>query len=106
MKFKNLIVISIALIMTGCAQVPKQAVELSATVGRDLVEMKHSHTALVKLYYDGLINDVNQFIDDVYLPYQIQKTLSDDMIRDDMLASIVKASQSSASGKTQIEAFE
>jgi hypothetical protein len=105
MKYTKLI-ISIVLIIGGCAQVPKEAVELSATVGRDLVEMKKSHIELVKLYYAGLINDINEFIDDVYLPYQIQRTLSDDMVRDDMLSSIIEASKLDASGKSQKDSFE
>tara|TARA_R110002074_G_C12435995_1_gene657260 strand:- start:385 stop:1062 length:678 start_codon:yes stop_codon:yes gene_type:complete len=106
MKYTKIIIFTIAFIIGGCAQVPKEAVELSATVGRDLVEMKKSHTELVKLYYEGLIKDINQFVDDVYLPYQIQKTLSDDFIRDDMISSIVEASDPSASGQSQKDAFE
>jgi hypothetical protein len=98
--------ILITFVIGGCAQVPKEAVELSATVGRDLEEMKKSHVAFIKLYYEVLIKDINQFVDEVYLPYQIQKTLSDDVIKDDMISSIVEASKNDSSATKQKEALE
>lgn len=104
MKFIKIAMMLI--LVTGCAQVPKEAVELSATVGRDLAEMRKSHTELVKIYYEGLINNINQFIDDVYLPYQIQRTLSDEEIKQDMLASIEAASREDATGQSQKDAFQ
>lgn len=106
MKFGQIIAIFMLVLVTGCAQVPKEAVELSTTVGRDLAEMRKSHTALVKLYYEGLLTNVNQFIDDVYLPYQIQRTLADNAIKQDMLATIEAASRADATGQRQKEAFE
>ncbi len=106
MKFLQIGMISILFLVTGCAQVPKEAVELSATVGRDLSEMRKSHTELVKIYYEGLIKNINQFIDNVYLPYQIQRTLSDEEIKQDMLASIEAASREDATGQSQKDAFQ
>lgn len=106
MKFSSIAMMLFVVIITGCAQVPKESVELSATVGRDLSEMRKSHVALVKIYYEGLINDINQFIDNVYLPYQIQKTLSDPMLKQDMLASIEAASREDSTGQSQKDAFE
>ncbi len=75
MKYLKLAVITLALLLGACAQVPREAVELSATVGRDISEMRKSHVALVDLYYTELLEDINKFIDNVYLPYQIQRTL-------------------------------
>lgn len=106
MKFLKIAIISMLILVAGCAQVPKEAVELSATVGRDLAEMRKSHTELVKIYYEGLIKNINQFIDNVYLPYQIQKTLSDEAIKQDMLASIEAASREDATGQSQKDAFQ
>lgn len=106
MKFLKIATISIVVLVTGCAQVPREAVELSVTVGRDLSEMRRSHTQLVKIYYEGLINNINQFIDNVYLPYQIQRALSDEAIKKDMLASIEAASKEDATGQNQKDAFE
>ncbi|WP_445402030.1 hypothetical protein [Zobellella sp. An-6] len=106
MKLLQVIMVSMLTLVTGCAQVPKEAVELSATVGRDLAEMRKSHTALVKIYYEGLIKNVNQFVDNVYLPYQIQRALSDDAIKKDMLTSIEAASMEDVTGKKQKDAYQ
>jgi len=39
--------------------------------------MEKAHLAFVNLYYDKLITDINNFIDIVYLPYQVRSTLND-----------------------------
>jgi len=106
MKAVNIVSIILVVLITGCAQVPKEAVELSATVGRDLSEMKKSHIALVDLYYKELQDDINSFIDNVYLPYQIQRTLADDVWKKEMLAAIESASQPDPTGTKQKESFE
>ena len=106
MKYVNFLAITLALLLGACAQVPKEAVELSATVGRDMSEMKKSHVALVDIYYNKLFTDINKFIDDVYLPYQIQKTLEDNMWKNEMLSAIESASKSDPTGNTQKESFQ
>lgn len=106
MKAVKLAVLLIVTLLASCAQVPKEAVELSATVGRDLTEMKKSHIALVDLYYSGILKDINSFIDNVYLPYQIQRTLADNVWKTEMLTAINSASRHDATGKAQKEAFE
>ena len=106
MRAIKLSVVILMTLLTACAQVPKEAVELSATVGRDLAEMKKSHIALVDLYYSELINDINSFVDNVYLPYQIQRTLSDDLWKNEMLSAVKSASEYDPSGTAQKESFE
>ncbi|MCL1036199.1 hypothetical protein L2750_03380 [Shewanella submarina] len=92
--------------LLGCAQIPKEAVELSATVGRDMVEMKKAHVSLINIYYQGLIDNTNKFIDEVYLPYQIQQTLSHDLIKLELMNSIEMAGKSDSSKEERVEAFE
>jgi len=106
MKAIKILLIAITFFLNGCAQVPKESVELSATVGRDLAKIKESHINFVDLYYTNLMNDINSFIDNVYLPYQVQRTLADDLWRNQMLSAIESASRSDLSGSSQIEAFE
>lgn len=106
MKKIKCLVLILFLLLGACAQMPKEAVELSATVGRDMVEMKKAHVALVQIYYDELINDINKFIDNVYLPYQIQKTLADNFWKNEMMSAIESASQPDSTGKKQKEAFQ
>lgn len=65
----------VALVLGGCAQVPKESVELSTTVGRDLGELHTAHRQSVMLLYERMERDVNEFVDEIYTPYQINKTL-------------------------------
>ena len=106
MKYFKSIFIGMFLLITGCAQIPKEAVELSATVGRDLAEMRKSHIALVDLYYTELINDINSFIDNVYLPFQIKTTLADDVWKNAMLSAIETASSGDPGGSATVESFQ
>lgn len=91
------------ILMSACAQVPRESVELSATVGRDMVEMERAHLAIVNLYYDRIVNEINVFIDDVYLPYQVQNTLADAVILTEMRSAIENASQPDPTGRKQKE---
>ena len=70
-----LIILSLCL---SCAQVPKESVELSATVGRDIAEMSKSHRQTVIILYGRIKNDVNKLVDEVYAPYQIHNLLKAD----------------------------
>jgi predicted transcriptional regulator len=89
----------------GCAQVPKQSVELTETVGRDLGELHRSHRQLANLLYDRMERDVNRFIDEVYLPYQVQNTLADDEIYRPLVDAIEKAKESDPTGEKQKRAI-
>ena len=100
----------LAILATGCAQVPKESVQLSTTVGRDVGEIQKSHRQLVNLYYDRLELDVNRFIDNVYAPYQIQKTLSDkrpsgETFLDSLSISLRDAATPDPTGQKQKTAF-
>lgn len=103
MMEKNLLFIASFLLLMSCATIPKEAVELSATVGRDMAEMKSAHINLVNLYYERLLRDINRFIDDVYMPYQIQNTLADDTIKTTLLNAIESANEPDPEGTKQKE---
>lgn len=94
------------LLLGACAQVPKESVELSATVGRDMAIMEKAHIAMVELYYDRLYNDINKFIDQVYMPYQVRKTLGDDDMYTYMTAAIADARNPDPKGVKQQEAID
>jgi hypothetical protein len=72
------IVLLVLMIPVACAQVPKESVELSATVGRDVAEVYIAHRELAVILYERIENDVNKFVDDIYAPYQIRKLLQAD----------------------------
>lgn len=77
-NFPYLSLIIIVFLLSACAQVPKESVELSTTVGRDIAEVHRSHKALAEILYDRIKKDVNRFVDDVYSPYQIREQLRAD----------------------------
>lgn len=86
-------------VLSGCAQVPKESVELSVTVGRDLAEIHKAHRELAILFYQRIEDDINDFIDDVYTPYQIQKTLEE---YGNLLSSVIReAGRPDPSGEAQ-----
>lgn len=94
---------TIILPIMACAQTPKQSIELSATVGRDVAEMHKAHRELGTLLFDRMISDVNQFVDDVYTPYQIEQTLKEyQFVLSD---AIQEASQSDPTGEAQKNAY-
>jgi len=70
------LMMSTVILFSACAQVPKQSVELSATVGRDLVAVHNSHRGLAEILFVRMERDVNRFIDNVYAPYQIRSVMA------------------------------
>lgn len=66
---------TVGLLVSSCASVPKESVELSATVGRDIATVHKSHRELAQLLFIRMKKDVNRFIDDVYAPYQIRTVM-------------------------------
>jgi len=62
-------------LFVGCAQVPIESVELSATVGRDIAVTQKAHIQLAELLFDRMKQDVNRFIDRTYAPYQIKNAM-------------------------------
>ena len=77
-RFAILVIIPVIVMAAGCAQVPKESVELSATVGRDLTISHKAHKELAKVLFGRMKSDVNRFIDNVYAPYQIRAQLDSD----------------------------
>jgi hypothetical protein len=78
MKTKCFLLLIAVFLIAACARVPKESVELSATVGRDIAQVYKAHRNLAVVLYSRIKGDVNKFIDDVYAPYQIQKLLQAD----------------------------
>lgn len=62
-------------LVASCAQVPKESVELSTTVGRDVAVAHESHRKLAQTLFARIKRDVNRFVDNVYAPFQIQFVL-------------------------------
>ncbi len=106
MKKTFVFIIFLIMFISGCAKMPKEAIELSTTVGRDISVIKKSHLSLIDLYYKSLIKDINVFIDTVYLPYTVKRTLSDDIWKKEMLLAIENASKSDTTKNQTLESYE
>jgi hypothetical protein len=65
----------LAAFLGGCASTPKQAVQLSATVGRDVATVHAAHVALARQYFDRLDAEIDTFVDKTYRPYLLRETL-------------------------------
>jgi hypothetical protein len=74
-----LVVVLAGLLISGCAHVPKESVELSAMLGRDLNDVHAAHTELASILFDRMRCDINRFVDDVYAPHQIRFVMQDEL---------------------------
>lgn len=90
-------IVVIAFTLFGCAQIPKESVELSNTVGRDVSAIQVSHLALIKLYFDDKEALVNRWVDQVYAPSQITAVVGNTAIRSELEKAITEA----ATGQNQ-----
>jgi hypothetical protein len=70
---------TIALLLTGCAVIPKETVPLSKAIGNDLQVLHTAHRNIIQIYFNKIIRDINSFVDDVYAPYVIHYVLKADM---------------------------
>lgn len=75
-QFALVLVVSLS-VAQGCASVPQQAVDLSATVGRDIEAVHRAHVALLSSYFDRMEADVNAFVDTKYRAYSIERNVKD-----------------------------
>lgn len=75
-RWHPVLILAFTLFFPGCAQVPKESVELSTTVGRDIAVAHEAHRNLVQTLFGRMKQDVNRFVDEVYAPFQIQFVLA------------------------------
>jgi len=110
--FITILVVSGLVYFDGCAQVPKEAVELSTTVGKDVAQVYQSHKELAMILFERMKNDVNKFVDTVYAPYQVKKQLKDDHddfksgVEDSLFAKLSFAVNNPENHKAQLEVLE
>jgi len=66
---------AISISLFGCAQIPPQSVELSATLGRDLQELQRSHRKAIDLLSDRDIERINRYIEQVAIPTYVKTVI-------------------------------
>lgn len=64
------------LLLAACAHVPKESIELSATIGRDLATVHKAHRELAQVLFARMRHDINRFVDEVYAPFQIRNVMN------------------------------
>jgi len=95
-KFSYVLLFGLMANILGCAQVPKESVELSVTVGRDLAEIHRAHRELTTRYFGRMKNDINEFIDEIYRPYMIQNTMADFKLLERIQSAVRSGNEASA----------
>jgi vacuolar-type H+-ATPase subunit H len=79
MKFRIVFITVTFYIFNSCISVPKQTVKLSSVIGTDLKVLENSHTTMVGLFYNEIMNNMNGFIEDVYAPFIINYVLKKEL---------------------------
>lgn len=71
MKQSTLIILISIVFVVNCAHIPKESVELSYTLGKDLESLHQSYKYLIKQYFNSLRREVNNAIDREFIPAYI-----------------------------------
>jgi hypothetical protein len=79
MKSRIVITLAIICLLNSCISVPKETVQLSRIIGTDLTVLQNSHTTMVELFYNEIINNINAFIEEVYAPFIINYVLKGEL---------------------------
>ena len=79
MKSRIVIILAIVCLLNSCVSVPKETVQLSGVIGKDLTVLQNSHTTMVELFYNEIINNINAFIEEVYVPFIINYVLKGEL---------------------------
>lgn len=71
---------------TACTSAPKETVELTEIVGKQIAQMQVSHEGFVSLYYASLRADVNNFMKERWIPTFLEEVLTGGTAQGDDLA--------------------
>ncbi len=69
--------ISIVLFVGCCATVPKEAITLSETLGRDLSNIQSSYQTIIRNQYSKMRDDIELFVRDKYTPYILRTVIEE-----------------------------
>jgi hypothetical protein len=98
------LVLTAFLLLSGCAQVPKESVELSATLGRDLQEVHQSHRRSVDLLFDRDVERITSYLENVATPAFISPVIS--RLGPEIAQNLANATKPNASTDDQKKAFD
>jgi len=72
-KFIAVLLFSAAIVLSGCASIPKESVDLSAGIGNGIAESKRSHMNLLNVYFAAKRTELDRVIENEYLPSFVAK---------------------------------
>lgn len=79
MKLRFIVFLVLVSLIGGCASVPRSSVTLSNSIADDVASMQEAHKAFVKYYYDGLEQQANNLIDNLYRPSLLRQVIEQDV---------------------------
>lgn len=68
-----LVLLGLLTVLGSCAKVPPEVVQLSSTLGEDIVATQTSYQLLITIHFDNLRRQVNTFIDTRWRPVFLKK---------------------------------
>lgn len=72
-KLNWLFALLTATLLSSCASVPKEVVELSYITGKDIQSIQSSYTTMITQFYDGLRDRRRDYLDNTWFPRYIEK---------------------------------
>jgi hypothetical protein len=99
-----LLILTAFALLSGCAQVPKESVELSATLGRDLQEVHQSHRRSVDLLFDRDVERITSYLENVATPAFISPVIN--RLGPEIAQNLANATKPNASADDQKRAFD
>lgn len=90
--------VALLMICAGCARLPTEAIVLSDTIGKDLSEIQSAHTGLVRRHFASMRDQADAFVDEVYRPFIIRKTMDD--------LNLVEEIQAAALGESDLDPLD
>lgn len=80
MSIKKLGISFIIILLVGCASIPPEAPELSAELGKRISAIEDANITLLKRFFDHKRQEVDQFIEDEWVPEFAEQFFSNDKI--------------------------
>ncbi len=105
------VVMASCLFMAACTDIPKEAPQLSYTIGQDIAAMQASHRTLTQTLFKELKQRRIDYVDNVWTPLFVKKFVANGRLKDiaagttvwdDAQQKFLAPSQNSAEAETQL----
>ena len=76
MYLKKIVVLVSILLFTACAKIPSEAPQLSIALGKKISSIESTHIKLLNKFFDDKREDVEQFVENEWMPIFVKKVFS------------------------------